>query len=355
MGKTILSISKSCDGTSGRLPAPFSADAIGGSVLSVTKKFLWKTAAAGVVVAGVILAAYAVVNWLNRETGMTPAKHGPVTPAAVPKRGIILFQSRVGGLWQIFSLDLSSGARTRLTRSKVDDIHPSVSPDGSWIAFESARSGRTAVWRMRADGSGVERLTDGRRDCLDPSWGSGGTSILYSCPKAGEIFIMELSTRLERQLTDSIWPSILPVASPDGSAIAFTRNKFGWGVYRMNADGSGVTALTSKGGSCRPDWSPDGKRIAFVSSRADGKGDVWTMDPDGGNMVRVTLGDDSYDYNPAWSPDGRWIVYETTKGSKRGPWSLAVIPAGGGGIPALLTPPGADDRFPDWAPGKGVQ
>jgi TolB protein len=75
------------------------------------------------------------------------------------------------------------------------------------------------------------------------------------------------------------------------------------------------------------------------------------MDADGGNKMRVTLGDDSYDYNPAWSPDGRWIVYETTKGSKRGPWSLAIIPAGGG-TPFLLTPPGADDRFPDWAPGE---
>ena len=165
---------------------------------------------------------------------------------------------------------------------------------------------------------------------------------------------MDLATRQERQLTDSIWRSILPVASPDGSVIAFTRNKLGWGVYRMNSDGSGITALSTKGGSCRPDWSPDGKRIAYVSSIADGRGDVWTMDADGGNKVRVTLGDDSYDYNPAWSPDGHWIVYETTKGSKRGPWSLAIIPAGGG-TPFLLTPPGADDRFPDWAPGKDGQ
>jgi TolB protein len=293
---------------------------------------------------------------MRKESHPTPVKQSLVAPAATPGHGLLLFQSRVDELWQIFSLDLSSGARTRLTRSAADDSYPSASPDGAWIVFESTRTGSFAVWRMRADGTGAEQLSDAGRECRAPCWGGRSSSVLYTSPQSGreQIFVLELNPRRERMITDSFWRSILPDVSPDGSAIAFTRNKFGWGVYRMNPDGSGVTALSTKGGSCRPDWSPDGKRIAFVSSVADGRGDIWTMDADGGNKVRVTVGDDSYDYNPAWSPDGRWIVYETTKGSKRGPWSLAVIPAGGG-TPVLLTPPGADDRFPDWAPEKDVQ
>ena len=67
-----------------------------------------------------------------------------------------------------------------------------------------------------------------------------------------------------------------------------------------------------------------------MSAEADGKGDVWTMDPDGGNKVRVTLDSGSYDYDPAWSPDGTWIVYQTTTDKKKGPWSLAAVPAAGG-------------------------
>lgn len=322
----------------------------------ITNKFIGKAVTAGAALLIIVLSGLAAMGLLHRGAGSTPApaRYGLVAPAAIPKQGIIIFQSQVDGRWQIFSLNLSSGVRNRLTKSPADDITPSVSPDGSWIIFQSSRSGSADVWRMRADGTGVERLTDGKRQCFDPSWSSKGSSILYSCSKPGEIFTLELATHQERQLTDSIWRSILPAASPDGSAIAITRNKFGWGVYRMNPDGSGVTALSTKGGSCRPDWSPDGKRIAFVSSVADGRGDIWTMDADGGNKVRITVGDDSFDYNPAWSPDGRWIVYETTKGSKRGPWSLAVIPAGGG-TPVRLTPPGADDRFPDWAPGRDAK
>lgn len=332
--------------------------ALGGMAPFVTKKFVWKAVASGVVLAAIILGCFFAAGLVRRGNAPTniPAFHSPLAPASKPEKGIIVFQSRVEGLWQIYSLDLSSGARIRLTRSPADDITPSVSPDGSWIVFQSTRSGFAAVWRMGADGSGAERLTNAGLECFDPCWGRGGSSIFYSSRRSGreDIFAFELATRRERQITDSFWSSILPSISPDGSTIVFARNKLGWDVFRMNADGSGVTDLTAKGGNCRPDWSPDGKRIAYVSDVADGKGDVWTMDAFGGNKVRVTPGDDSYDYNPAWSPDGRWIVFETTKGSKDNPWSLAVIPAKGG-TPALLTPPGANDRFPDWAPDQDGQ
>jgi Tol biopolymer transport system component len=117
----------------------------------------------------------------------------------------------------------------------------------------------------------------------------------------------------------------------------------------MGADGSGVRKLTSRGGNCRPDWSPDGRRIAYVSDAADRKGDIWTMDPDGGNPQRLTFDDTTYDYDPAWSPDGNWIVYHRTTDKQRGPWAIWAIPAVGG-EPVRISPEGADDRFPDWAP-----
>jgi TolB protein len=320
---------------------------------SMKRKFLRRAGAAGLVLAALVLGGYAAAGLMRRGGRPLPALRGPATPGGKPAGGLILFQSRIEGRWQIFSLDLASGSRTRLTRSRADDEYPSASADGAWIVFESTRSGSYEVWRMRADGTGAEQLTAGGRECRSPCWGSGDSSVLFNSPRAGreQIFVLNLGTRRVRQLTDSFWKSILPAVAPDGSAIAFSRNKLGWDVYRMNPDGSGVTALTSRGGNCRPDWSPDGKRIAYVSDVADGKGDVWLMDADGGNKVRLTPGDDSYDYNPAWSPDGRWIVYETTTGSKRNPWSLAVIPSAGG-TPFRLTPAGADDRYPDWAPGR---
>ena len=57
-----------------------------------------------------------------------------------------------------------------------------------------------------------------------------------------------------------------------------------------------------------PAWSPDGKRIAFDSQRS-GNGDIYVMDVDGSNIVRLTSDSDVEEW-PAWSPDGRSIVYQ---------------------------------------------
>lgn len=266
-------------------------------------------------------------------------------------KGRIVFQSRIEDHWQIVLLDLASGARTRLTRSAGDNNHPSFSPRGDWIAFESTREGGSpAIYRMRADGSDPERITTGTDPCQSPCWRPDGAAIAYDSLRGRdhEIYGSDIATRREWQITRSVWRSALPHWSADGAHLAFTRNQLGWGVYRMKADGSGVMALATQGGSCRPDWSPDGKRIAYVSHEADGKGDIWTMDQDGGDKVRLTLDSASYDYDPAWSPDGRWIVYQSTLDKKRGPWRLFVVSAAGG-EPVRLSPDGVDDRFPDWA------
>jgi len=285
--------------------------------------------------------------------GGDPAPSVAAGPARTLPPGRIIFQSRVDGRWQIVRLDLATGRRTQLTRSAGNNNHPSFSPRGDWIAFESTRDGgETAIYRMRADGSDQERLTSVTDPCHSPCWRPDGAAIAYDSPRGRgyEIYGLEIATRREWQITRSIWRSILPHWSPDGASIAFTRNEFGWGVYRMNADGSGAVGIATQRGNCRPDWSPDGRRIAYVSPIADGKGDIWTMDPDGGNKVRVTLDSASYEYDPAWSPDGQWIVYQSTPtDKKRGPWSIWAIPAAGG-KPVRLSPDGVDDRFADWAP-----
>ncbi len=285
------------------------------------------------------------------EGGGTSRSSREVDTARRLPPGRIIFQSLVDGRWQIVLLDLSRRTRTQLTRSAGDNNHPSFSPRGDWIAFESTRAGGSAaIYRMRSKGSEPERLTRGADPCHSPCWRPDGAAIAYDSPRGRdyEIYGLDIAAGREWRITRSFWRSILPHWSPDGSSIAFTRNEFGWGIYRMNADGSGVKSLVTKGGSCRPDWSPDGKRIAYVSHEADGKGDVWTMDPDGGNKARVTTDSASYDYDPAWSPDGRWIVYQSTADKKRGPWSLYAIPAAGG-EPVRVSPVGVDDRFPDWA------
>src|SRR5437773_823208 len=102
--------------------------------------------------------------------------------------------------------------------------------------------------------------------------------------------------------------------SGDESKIAFVRTSGteAGDVYVMNADGSGQRRLTRDwANDVLPDWSPDGRRIAFVSKR-DGNSEVYVMNADGSGERRLTR-NTADDAEPAWSPDGRTIVFESNR------------------------------------------
>jgi TolB protein len=87
-------------------------------------------------------------------------------------------------------------------------------------------------------------------------------------------------------------------------------------IYVMNADGSNVTKLTNSGTANRgPSWSPDRKRIAFMSNRANTEmWDIYVMNADGSNVIKLTEnhGDN---FNPNWSPDGQKLVFSSNFGA----------------------------------------
>ena len=111
-------------------------------------------------------------------------------------------------------------------------------------------------------------------------------------------------------ITNNSYRDHSPAWSPDGRRIAFVSNRDGdWEIYVMNADGSGVTQLTHNSVlDVSPAWSPDGRRIAFTSIRDGGDWEIYVMNADGSDVTKLT-----YTYHnegsPAWSPDGRRIAF----------------------------------------------
>jgi len=94
----------------------------------------------------------------------------------------------------------------------------------------------------------------------------------------------------------------------------------------MNADGTGTTKLTDGDGlDAHPAWSPDGKRIAFVSHRT-GNNDIWLTNADGTGLRNLTA-HPSQDTSPAWSPDGRRIAFVSTRHGGSDVYVLTVEPA----------------------------
>jgi Tol biopolymer transport system component len=110
--------------------------------------------------------------------------------------------------------------------------------------------------------------------------------------------------------------SFLPAAAAPSveAKIAFVRDRGGEShIFVMNQDGTKPTEVSKAlGGS--PAWSADGRKLAFISSRATGdRPQVYMMNADGSHQTRLTH-DAMHDSNPSWSPDGTKIVFEGEDG-----------------------------------------
>ena len=108
--------------------------------------------------------------------------------------------------------------------------------------------------------------------------------------------------------------------SPDGRRIFFVSKRDGsWEVYTMNPDGSGQRQLTRNASATGPAWSPDGRKIAFVSRR-DGNSEVYVMNADGGGQRNLTR-NAAFDNNPAGHPTDRGSPSRAAKAAT--PWSTS--------------------------------
>lgn len=148
-------------------------------------------------------------------------------------------------------------------------------------------------------------------------------------------------------------PSALPTFGGDSPSVSvsgdlvFVSNRTGqWEIYRMNLDGSSVTALTANSPDLNyaPDWSPDGTQIVY-EARRDGNWDIYVMNADGGNQRRLTT-DPAIDRAPAWSPDGQFIAFSS---DRRGNYDVYVMSADSTNIRSI-TGSFATEYAPDWSP-----
>lgn len=263
--------------------------------------------------------------------------------------GEIIFHSNFDGDNEIYKL--SKRGVEKLTDNSWDDEYPVWAPDKSKIAFTANPEGNYNIYTMTPQGKRTIQITTAESDDKDPSWFADGRHIAYSQEKRKTfLFKVDIQSKIsERILADYNKTHTIPHVSPSQQLITFTGKRLmGWDVAIYDSQTKNVKFLVEGGDSCRARFSRDGKKLAYVSGSADGKGDIWLMNPDGSDKIRLTERDETYDYFPCWSPDGRYIAFNSSsQHDHNGDWQLFIIEVETKKTTLVFDSPG-NDVFPDW-------
>lgn len=245
----------------------------------------------------------------TNQTRLTNNIADDVLPTWSPDGSKIYFASNRDGTYEIYVMNANGTNQTRLTDNSASDTEPSVSPDGTKIAFRTNRDGNDEVYVMNADGTNPVNLTNlicfgwnGICPEGEPRWSPDGTKIVFATWRGGtaDIWVMNSDGTNPVQLTFGLWASN-PAWSPDGTRIAFSHQG---NIVVLNADGTNQTRIVSVGCCISPyvgSWSPDGTRIVIFSELFDGNFEIYTINNDGTNRVRLT-NNIANDLWPSWSP-----------------------------------------------------
>ena len=240
------------------------------------------------------------------------------------------------------------------------------------IAFMSHRDGNPEIYMMDTDGGNPRRLTNHRGWDFAPSWSPDGKRIAFVSERDGhvidgsptyEIYVMDADGGDPRNLTNHPHDDRSPSWSPDGKRIVFVSerdrdkdNPHLVEIYVMGPDGQNEQRLTNNLHDDRdPSWSPDGKCIVFSASREGHfetkfaiTNEIYVMDADGQNEQRLTENRKN-DWFPSWSPDGKRIAFSADRKGDLDNFDIYVMDTDGGNQQKLTNNRGWDSS-PSWSP-----
>jgi Tol biopolymer transport system component len=320
--------------------------------------------------------------WLLAAPAEDPVLAGQ--ELAIELKGVrhrIVCESNRDGNWELYAMNADGANPVNLTvTGEVDELYPKVSPDGTKIVFVAdEKRGDSKVrnlYLMNVDGSGRRKIADNSRE---PCWKADSAAVAY-LPAEFEahnmadfvtkgLRIYDLKSGQTREHPNAKIHHLYTLNwTPDGKWFVSTVHGgmgFKHNILALEAEGEGVFDLGLSG--CRPDVSPDGKRLAWGhGDYAVGVADVdfSVSPPKVSNIHDVMESKDPFEtYHCDWSPDGKYIAFSYGP-KKKGKnikgllpefpgvdapdWNVAVCDANGTSKFTLITKDGKSFKEPDW-------
>ena len=230
-----------------------------------------------------------------------------------------------------------SGGGSVARQSSTTDAN-GLATSGLWTL------GDTPTWQEVEARSGNLRVRFSAQACAPP----GCRRLVYVSD--GNIHARELTSGLTQQLTTG-GRSYHPTWSPDGRKVAFARYDHQWiaDIYIMNSDGTNLVRLTNGRNLSFPSWSPDGRTIAVATARLPYWGSVFLLGADGPDTPIEILQEASL---PEWSPDGKTIAFVSLSGDD-GYSALHVADHNGANVRVFSPRDEAAIYRPSWSPDGG--
>jgi Tol biopolymer transport system component/DNA-binding winged helix-turn-helix (wHTH) protein len=268
----------------------------------------------------------------------------------------------------LFLLTIDTGERRRLTSAPspaFGDCCASFSPDGRTLAFSR---GDDLYLLAVSDGlkavGEAKRVELGNRSGYAPAWTEDGREIVFwDGLHASGLWRIDVSGSEGRsaepqRLADLGESAALPAISRRGHRLAYSSFSFHSSIWRMAAPGGSKGGDEKSAGSLNrnapfiystrydtsPEFSPDGKKIAFLSTRS-GNTEIWVCDSDGSSPVQLTSFRGSQVSTPRWSPGGGRIAFDSDAGGGEDVWMIGA----NGGKPVRMTTYPLNDGDPSWS------
>lgn len=225
-----------------------------------------------------------------------------ITPSWSPDGRSIAYTSYRTGIADILISNIYAGTMENPTKAIGQNFLPVFSPDGTRLAFMSNRDGNNEIYVMNRDGSNVMRLTNNPAIDVTPTWSPTGTQIAFTSERTGtpQIYVINVDGSGLRRISQESYADRATWSPAPYNEIAFTARTGPGFDIKIQAIATGETRQITfgEGSNESPAWSPNGRHLAFMSTRA-GRSQIFTVDRDGRNLRQITK--DGNNTTPHWS------------------------------------------------------